>query len=48
MNKTGKKIKHLRKFSEDFKLKIVKEYERGGNERTRIRKVLSDRQPNYL
>lgn len=29
MNKTGKKIKHLRKFSEDFKLKIVKEYERG-------------------
>lgn len=29
MIKTGKKVRHLRKFSEDFKLKIVRQYERG-------------------
>jgi len=29
MNKTGKRIKRLRRFSEDFKLKLVKEYEQG-------------------
>jgi transposase-like protein len=29
MNKTGKRINRNRKFSEDFKLKIVDEYERG-------------------
>ena len=29
MLKTGKRIRRKRKFSEDFKLKIVKEYESG-------------------
>lgn len=29
MNKTGKRINRIRKFSEDFKLKLVKEYEQG-------------------
>ncbi len=29
MLKTGKKVRNLRKFSDDFKLKIVKEYETG-------------------
>jgi transposase len=29
MLKTGKQVRHLRRFSEDFKLKIVKEYESG-------------------
>lgn len=29
MNKTGKRINRLRRFSEDFKLKLVKEYEQG-------------------
>lgn len=29
MNKTGKRINRNRKFSEDFKLKVIDEYERG-------------------
>lgn len=29
MNKTGKRIHRIRKFSEDFKLKLVAEYEQG-------------------
>lgn len=29
MNKTGKRVQHVRRFSEDFKLKIVSEYEKG-------------------
>ncbi len=29
MLKTGKQVRHLRRFSEDFKLKIVKDYESG-------------------
>ncbi len=29
MLKTGKKIQHFRRFSEDFKIKIVHQYERG-------------------
>ena len=29
MLKTGKRIRRQRKFSEDFKLKVVKEYESG-------------------
>jgi len=29
MLKTGRKVKHQRRFSEDFKLKVVKEYESG-------------------
>jgi len=29
MIKTGKKVRHKRKFSEDFKLKIVQQYEQG-------------------
>lgn len=29
MIKTGKKVRHLRKFSDDFKFKIVQEYEQG-------------------
>jgi transposase-like protein len=31
MLKNGKKVRHLRRFSEDMKLKIVKEYESGTN-----------------
>jgi transposase-like protein len=29
MIKTGRKVRHKRKFSEDFKLKIVRQYEQG-------------------
>ena len=29
MDKTGRRIRRIRKFSEDFKLKLVAEYERG-------------------
>jgi len=29
MLKTGKRVRHHRRFSEDFKLKIVRDYESG-------------------
>ncbi len=29
MIKTGKRVRHIRRFSEDFKLKIIEEYEKG-------------------
>lgn len=39
MLKTGKRVKHQRKFSEDFKLKVVKEYESGRCSATDLMKI---------
>ena len=39
MLKTGKKVKHQRRFSEDFKLKIVKEYESGRHSVLELEKI---------
>ena len=39
MIKNGKRVKHLRRFSEDFKLKIVKEYESGKHSVLELEKI---------
>lgn len=39
MLKTGKSVKHYRRFSEDFKLKIVKEYESGQSSALELEKI---------
>lgn len=39
MLKTGKSVKHYRRFSEDFKLKIVKEYESGQSSALDLEKI---------
>ncbi len=39
MLKTGKKVKHQRRFSADFKLKIVKEYESGRHSVLELEKI---------
>lgn len=39
MLKNGKRIKHVRNYSEDFKLKLVKEYESGENSVSDICKI---------
>jgi len=41
MLKTGKSVKHYRRFSEDFKLKIVKEYESGQSSALDLEKIHS-------
>lgn len=45
MIKTGKKVRHLRKFSEDFKLKIVQQYERGEMSVPELEKYYQVRNP---
>jgi transposase-like protein len=39
MIKNGKQVRHLRRFSEDFKLKIVKEYESGKHSVLELAKI---------
>jgi transposase len=39
MLKNGKQVRHLRRFSEDMKLKIVKEYESGTNSVPELSKI---------
>ncbi|NBU82375.1 MAG: transposase [Flavobacteriaceae bacterium] len=39
MLKTGKHVRHLRRFSEDFKLRVVKEYESGQHSVVELEKI---------